>query len=384
MRKPLSIVLISLLFLLSPIAIIVLNAALNMVPLFGYGSILYRLPLYDLIILALYPLCALSIWMVRKWGWWVLILSASLMMLYNFAALFLNPFASAFTVLLMNGALFSVALFFFRRHLIAPYFHPHLRWWEQDQRYQVDIYLKFTGMDRNGLISDISSGGCYVFGDVPIETGEEVPLQIICGSFHLALIGRVMRVVKESDRYCGFGLMFVRSGPVQKRGLEHLIQSLKEIFIEENEEETDDRRANRRYLVANDMALEEGGASLSVKLLDISRSGCSLSINRDLASEAKCRLHFFLGDKEPCSVGCSVVWKREVDSTFIYGLHFSFQSQEEKKSIGKLIKSIKKIGANRRDIPRGDFYRQCEEDAGDTPYRIIEKLKGIIRKTISS
>jgi len=353
-----------------------------MVPLVGYGSILYRLPIHDVIVLALYPLCALSIWLVRQWGWWVLILSAALMIFYNVAALFLNPFASTLTVLLMNGALFSVALFFFRRHLIAPYFHPHLRWWEQDQRYQVDIYLKFTRLDRNGIISDISSGGCFVFADVPLESGEDVPLQIICGHIHLALIGRVMRVVKESGQSCGFGLMFVRSGSVQKRGLEHLIQGLKEVFIEEDEEDADERRANRRYLVANDMSLEEGGSSHPVKLLDISGSGCSLSVIRDLAAETQCRLHFHI-DQEPRSVGCSVIWKREDGNAFTYGLHFSFLSREEKKSVGKLIQSIKKIGANRRDIPKDDFYRQCEEEAGETPYRIVGKLKGFFRKSIS-
>ncbi|MBB6479076.1 PilZ domain-containing protein [Spirochaeta isovalerica] len=377
MRKPLSIVLISVLFLISPVAILVFNAALSMVPLVGYGSILSRLPLYDIIILVLYPVCALSIWMVKKWGWWVLISSALIMILYNIAALFFNPFASALLVLAMNGALFFVALLFFRRHLIAPYFHPRLRWWEQDQRYEIDIYLKFLGMDRNVIISDISRGGCYLFADFLIDVGVEVPVLIVCGSFHISLHARVMRIARETEKYYGYGLMFLKVDDVQKEGLDHLIERLREAASFDNDGgEGDERRSSRRFIMSFDLALEWGGHSQPVKLSDISKSGCAVGTNMVLDTGTRCRLHFIVNQVSH-SVGCHVVWKRKNGDMYLYGLQFSSLSREDRASMKKLIKSVRKLGGKKRELHIDDYYRMCEEEAEDTPYRLISKLKKI-------
>ncbi|MBN2656501.1 MAG: PilZ domain-containing protein [Spirochaetales bacterium] len=375
MRKPFSIVLISVLFLISPAGILVFNAALSLVPLIGYGSIITRLPIQDLFILMLYPLCALSIWMVRKWGWWILIISAVLMMLYNVAALFFNPFASALLVLIMNGALFSVALLFFRRHLIAPYFHPRLRWWEQDQRYEIDIYLKFLPMDRNVIISDISRGGCYVFVDFLIEVGSVLPVLIVCGSFHITLNARIMRIARETDQYYGYGLMFLKTDEVQKIGLDNLIGKLKEVSSFDGEEgESDEKRTSRRFVLSYDLALEQGDQSRPVKLSDISKNGCAVFADMTLETGSRCRLHFLV-EQISHSVNSAVIWKRKSGDSYLYGLQFSGLNRDDKISLGKLIKSVRKLGGKKRELHKDDYYRLCEEEAEDTPYRFISKLK---------
>lgn len=380
MRKPASIVILSILFLISPAAVLLFNAALNMVPLFGHGSIIYRLPLQDILILALYPLSALSIYLVRKWGWWVLISSASLMILYNFITLLYNPFASFVLVILMNGALFSVALFFFRKHLIAPYFHPTLRWWEQDKRYEIDIYLKFIGMDRNVIISDISEGGCYIFVDYLIGAGTELPVMIVCGSFHLKLRARVMRIVRESDRYYGYGLMFQKVDAVQKEGLVQLLDKLKSFSPKDDRDmEGSDKRNSSRYYIANDLSLEQGDETMPVNLADISLGGCSVSTALHMEVGSQCLFHYNV-DKQSRKQMAHVIWKRTGGDRRFYGLKFSHMKREDRKNLRRIIGNLKKLGAREREADMDDFFRRCDEGARTTPYRIVRKVRGLLGK----
>lgn len=379
MRKPLSILILSLLFLLSPLAILVFNAALNMVPLIGYGSILYRLRIQDLLILSLYPVAALSIFLVKKWGWWTLVSSALLMILYNLVTLFYNPFASTALVLLMNGALFAVALLFFRKHLIAPYFHPRLRWWEQDQRYEIDIYLKFLGTDRNVIISDISEGGCYIFVDYLIETGAEVPVMIVCGAFHITLQAKVMRIARESEKYYGFGLMFLKMDEVQKAGLDKLLKKLKTISADgEESSEAEEKRSAERYFIAYDLSLTLGEETRPLSLSDISMSGCSLFTTLEMAAGDRCKINLVVKEKH-YSIESSVVWKKSRGEQRIYGVKFTSPKREQRKALRYMISSAKKLGAVKRETDKEDYYRRCDEEARQTPYRVIEKILRLFR-----
>lgn len=380
MRKPLSIKILSILFIFSPLAILFFNAALNMVPLFGYGSILYRLRPQDFFILSLYPLAGISIFLVRKWGWWTLISCALIMILYNLATLLYNPFASVAVVLLMNGALFAVALLFFRKHLIAPYFNPRLRWWEQDQRYEIDIYLKFLGTDRNVIISDISAGGCYIFVDYLIETGAELPVMIVCGAFHITLHAKVMRIARESERYYGLGLMFQKIDEVQKAGLESLLMKLKTISADEEESaEAEEKRSSSRYYISYDLSLTRGEETRPLNLSDISMSGCSVISNLELAAGDRCKLNLTVKEKH-YSLESSVVWKKSKGEQRVYGLKFKKTGRGEKKALRSMISSAKKLGAVRRETDKDDLYRRCDEEARYTPYRALEKILRLFRR----
>ena len=70
-RRPPAIVLFSLVFLLSPLFILVQAAWLNRLPLLGYYNVFSRLFITDIAVLALYLVCAVSIYLVKKSSWYI-------------------------------------------------------------------------------------------------------------------------------------------------------------------------------------------------------------------------------------------------------------------------------------------------------------------------
>lgn len=378
-RKPLSIYILSLVFLFSPIAILIFNAAVNMVPLIGYGSIFYRLQLFDRIILLLYIITGISIFLVRKWGWWVIISSASLMFLYNLITFFFNPFSSLMVLLLMNLALFATALIFFRKHMIAPYFNPRLRWWEQDQRYEIDIYLKFLGIDKNVIISDISAGGCYIYVDFLIDKGSELPVLIVCGSFHITVTAKIMRIAKESEQYYGYGLMFQKIEEIEKEGLYQLIRKLKTFSsFESDNADTDEKRSASRYFIGYNLSILSEEEHCPANLLDISRSGCAIHTSNDMAANSNCLFNFRV-EQENYKIISKVIWKKGEQGSRHYGLKFIGLERKNKIALKKMIIYAEKLGAKKRKMSKSYYNQQCEEKLDRTPYVIIRKVKNLFK-----
>jgi hypothetical protein len=378
LKKPVSIVTLSILFILSPLVILILNSAINMVPLIGSGSIIYRLKPFDLIILALYLLTGVSIFLVRKWGWWVIIISAAIMFTYNLITLYYNPFSSLLILLLMNLSLFSVTLVFFRKHLIAPYFNPQLRWWEQDQRYEIDIYLKFLGINRNVIISDISEGGCYIFVDFLIDKGSELPVLIVCGTFHITVKAIIMRIAKESDRYYGYGLMFQKVEDIEKDGLKKLITKLKAFSSYETDNiDSDEKRNNTRYFISYDLSVSAEKEESPANLHDISKSGCSIQTAIDIDAGSICIFNFRI-EQINYKIMSKVVWKKGDQGDRHLGLKFINPDKKQRIAIHKMIIFAEKLGATKREISKDVYYKQCEEKLDHTPYKLVRFLKKIL------
>ena len=378
-RKPISIIFLSIIYIFSPLAILMFNAVINMVPLFGYGSIIYRLNIFDALILSLYILTGISILLVKKWGWWVIIGSSTILIIYNLISFYFNPFSSILMILLMNVTLFAVTLFFFRKHIIAPYFNPQLRWWEQDQRYEIDIYLKFLGINRNVIISDLSEGGCYIFVDFLIENGSEHLVLIVCGSFRITLHARIMRIAKESDRYYGYGLMFKKIDGVEREGLKHLLKKLKSFSTYEGDNIDDDEKRNAtRFFINNDLTVSTEHERSPVNLIDISRSGCSLGSAIDLSASKKCLFHFRLGQIVH-TVQTKVIWKKSNPDHKYYGLKFIDIDRPVKKAIKNLILSRNRLGAKKREIDKSEYNKRCDEKLHKTPYDLVRFIKKLFK-----
>lgn len=277
----------------------------------------------------------------------------------------------------MNLALFTVTLFFFRKHIIAPYFNPQLRWWEQDQRYEIDIYLKFLGINRNVIISDLSESGCYIFVDFLIEKGSEHMVLIVCGTFHITLNARIMRIAKESDHYFGYGLMFQKIDAVEREGLKHLLKKLKSIsYIEDENIDGHEKRNVNRFIINNDLTVSTGNNSSPATLIDISTSGCSIGSSIDLQTGKKCLFHFRVGQTMQ-RVQTKVIWKKSNPDFKQYGLKFVNTDRPTKRAVKQLISSISKLGAKKRELTKEDYNQRCDEKLEKTPYdliRFIQKL----------
>ena len=82
-KRPLSIVIITIVYFLEPIGNLIQAAFINNLPFFGEYGILSRLLWTDWVILGLFPVVAIGIYKVRKWGWYLFICFSVLLISYN-------------------------------------------------------------------------------------------------------------------------------------------------------------------------------------------------------------------------------------------------------------------------------------------------------------
>ena len=94
----------------------------------------------------------------------------------------LNPRYNLFILILFNVILAIVAGIFFRKHIIAPYFNPRLRWWEAEPRYKIDIHAEIiTGnAGLTGEILDISQSGFFMSLAQDITIGKTYTFNLKC------------------------------------------------------------------------------------------------------------------------------------------------------------------------------------------------------------
>lgn len=237
--RPLSITLIALLYLLEPVGNVGFAAYANGIPVLGAGGVLAHLLWSDWLILALFPVTAFGIYMVRPWGWYLFVGFSALLIGYNLLVHFyLNPSYGFGTVLVFILIITAVSAVFFRRHVYSPYFNPRLRWWEIAARYRVTLETRISTESRgvlDGRVLDISASGCFVDHTGPLDEGECVWLQIRCAGTEINCLGRVVRRARQEGRTIGYGLLFQAMSRDTRRRLEGLIQTLRELGAQDRE-----------------------------------------------------------------------------------------------------------------------------------------------------
>ena len=237
-KRPLSIVILSLIYLLEPAGNILQASIVNDMPVFGPFGILSHLLWSDWVILALFPVVAVGVYMVRKWGWYLFIAFSAVLIGYNFIVYTLNPNYALETVLLFICTITVMSGFFLRKHVYAPYFNPRLRWWEHAARYRVT--LKSRVLTDSGVHDcttlDISKSGCFLSTGAVLQEGALVMLKMECRGIELDCLGRVVRKSGEREKVCGYGIMFQGLPKEHRRNLSLLLQSLKELHREERKD----------------------------------------------------------------------------------------------------------------------------------------------------
>ncbi len=91
-------------------------------------------------------------------------------------------------------------------------------------RYKVNLPVRWEGRraTREGTITDISIGGCFVLSDDLIDRGDPVKLELRLQAGVLTLWGHVIYTAEE----IGFGVRFSPSTPeAERRKLELLIKA---------------------------------------------------------------------------------------------------------------------------------------------------------------
>lgn len=237
-KRPLSIIIIALIYLLEPVGNVLQAAFVNDMPVHGDSGILSHLIWTDWLILSLFPITGFGIYMVKRWGWYLFISFSAVLVAYNIYVYSINPNYDLETVLLFILVVTLMSAFFLRKHVYAPYFNPRLRWWESAARYRVSLETQIlTDQGAHTCTTvDISETGCFLSTRAVLQEGSLVMLKLHCRGAEISCLGKVVRRSGEREKVHGYGIMFQGLPKETRRMLRLLIFSLEQLGREQRNE----------------------------------------------------------------------------------------------------------------------------------------------------
>ena len=376
-KRPTSIIVFFIIMLITPVFTIIANAYINILPLWGENSIFSRMAVTDIVVLLIYPVAAVSIYTVRKAGWWIFIASAAGVFAYNITAYIRNPMISVVGVLFFNLLLFVAAGFFFRKHTIAPYFNPRLRWWEQASRYDIDlsVALEYSDSYELGYLEDISMGGCFIRISEQVKVGNVYPLKLSLGKeMVLSIKGRIMRSVEDDCSLPGYGVMFSSLTDTEREGLENMMKGLNRLGIGEKAGDNmgAEQRAFDRFSVNISVSFRYKGEILPARLINFSSTGACLETMMDMEMGEFCGFYCTLGYSS-ADVDGVIKWKKKLEHHKQYGIAFINESRKQKSDISQILHTIKALGGKERHRDVKEYEKLVEKTLPSTPYRMFMK-----------
>ena len=201
-------------FLHVPLGTIVRNLAA------GYG-ILATLWLFTA------PIVGVSLYFVRKFSWYVFLGHSSLILLdfifkwITKPAYYLHTIAGLHNILLLLGnmALVGIVTYIIQRDFRSPYFQILNRHWRERKRIPIYHTVLINGQTR--IMSDLSSGGCFVEETDPRRIlGEKVSLSFQSSRLNIDCMGEVLRITNT-----GIGIRFVRLPMAKRRDVRYLLRN---------------------------------------------------------------------------------------------------------------------------------------------------------------
>jgi c-di-GMP-binding flagellar brake protein YcgR len=375
--------------MLSPILILVQGAIVHRLPLFGPESIITRLYFTDLIVLFVYPIGALAVFSVKRWGWYLFLGASAVLIGYNVFVYTLSPRYNLPLLILYNLALAVVSGIFFRKHVIAPYFNPRLRWWETEPRYGIDIavdILRNAGALSAQLL-DISESGCFLTTDHKLRVGRTYSLHIRCMQLKAAVSGKVMRTAAAygAGTTTGYGMMFVGMNEEHKRQLYALVATLERgglrNAVREGAEQAKRPQAAGapRYIVTSKTVLSGDGSEHACTLLDLSKHGCLIATGDVIEHRMGYRMSIECMNHS-VSLDACITRHTAADGEQRYGVSFLKRSKPVKRELKKILHSLRKIGASNRlaaATPVGE--EVIDRSVQRTPYRSVLFFKRLLR-----
>ncbi|MCB0394703.1 MAG: PilZ domain-containing protein [Bdellovibrionales bacterium] len=166
-----------------------------------------------------------GVFRVRPWGYFAFLGYSSALVLGMSFRHFLNPTTfSYFTVVGFIAGVGAIAAFI-QKHFSAPYFNPHLRWWESDPRFQTElnVSLSVDGGSHSATVRDLSRSGCFLSSEARVAPGDVVKIKITLLDYQFSSEARVIRVSEKLD---GFGLMFYDLDKENKKTVKAIIKYL--------------------------------------------------------------------------------------------------------------------------------------------------------------
>ena len=224
-KRPLSIRLISLLFMLSPLGIIAELIFLYDIPL-GLWYLVFNPGIWNwqvITLTILTPLIGVALWTVQRWAYYCLLAFSVLILANNLSLWIINRGLSnqAWQRILFILLILGFVLIILRKDFQAPYFNPRLRWWEQAHRYCPGAFkvtfFRFGTVEKlfEATLFDISATGIFVVSDWPLAIGDMFGVDVsLSDGQALHASAEVVRITRTSDstanatKQSGFGCRF--------------------------------------------------------------------------------------------------------------------------------------------------------------------------------
>jgi hypothetical protein len=236
-KRPLSIRLLSLLFLLAPIGFMAELIYLYDIPLKRWDAVfspeIWTWQVVAIVIIT--PLVGLCIWTTRRWAYFVLLTYSGLILVNNIAVWLSGKAMSGILERLVLLAGLAVLLFTeLRKQFYAPYFNPRLRWWEQAIRYSTDrihIVVREFGKGTELFQAnsfDVSETGIYIVSDREVKIGDMFSMDVVLpGNKMSHASGEVVWTHVGDNRYPrGFGCRFTTTGRHFKTEVRDAVRAL--------------------------------------------------------------------------------------------------------------------------------------------------------------
>ncbi len=127
----------------------------------------------------LFPLAGLSIYLVKRWSYFLFVICWIAILYINYLKWLEEPYFLILVFIIFKSILGLVTVtYFLIPNVRAVYFNPRFRWWENAPRFRYEIPCKINKID--GLVLDISRGGAFVFcsDKVGLENVSELELNL--------------------------------------------------------------------------------------------------------------------------------------------------------------------------------------------------------------
>ena len=223
---------VSAFFAAFPLVYIIMAATLFDIPFRSCMSILLS-PFYY-ILCFLVAITGYGLWELRRWSWYVLVLSQLLIVYEN--AVFVFNFSESHhkAVAYLIALACQLALVFkISQSIRVPYMFPKIRWWESNPRYRLSIpvtLIRSNGEKAEGEILDLTPVGCFVKLRSDFNQDESLGLEFKVYGQSMECRGLAVWLTQSTVTHPrGIGIKFDPLQKTQKRSLRLVKRKLKKI-----------------------------------------------------------------------------------------------------------------------------------------------------------
>ncbi|MFQ5560287.1 MAG: PilZ domain-containing protein, partial [Nitrospinota bacterium] len=174
-RRPLTIRLLALAYLLTPLTFIlqyIYFTGLTLTDPALWNK--FQSP-YMMSFLVVPPIIAVGIYRIREWGWFLALVHILFLMINNALAIHKGSATPPYAITLFTVATFVFLMVFVRKEVLAPYFNPRIRWWESKPRYAVTLQVTISNnrLTGDGETFNISETGMFMASPLDVRLDEK-------------------------------------------------------------------------------------------------------------------------------------------------------------------------------------------------------------------